>query len=100
VNVKIIDGLDHTSWVNKMEHYFSLYGITYELAKLRYGVLHLYQECWQWWKWRKNSHQRYVAWTQFLADLYERFHTETNHLGHLIKLKQYGTVEEFIAFFE
>jgi hypothetical protein len=36
-----------------MEHYFSLFGIMNELAKLWHGVLHLDQERWQWWKWRK-----------------------------------------------
>jgi hypothetical protein len=44
-----------------MEHYFSLYSITDELAKLRYGVLHIDQERWQWWQWRKNACQGYVA---------------------------------------
>jgi hypothetical protein len=83
-----------------MEHYFSLYNITDDLAKLWYGVLHLDQECWKWWQWRKTSHQGYIAWTQFVTELYERFDTDTNHLGRLTKLKQSGTVEDFIAAFE
>jgi hypothetical protein len=82
------------------EHYLSLYNITDDLAKLWYGVLHLDQERWQWWQWRKNSRQGYIAWTQFVVELYERFDTDTNHLGHLTKLKQLGTVEDFIAAFE
>jgi hypothetical protein len=48
VDVTKFDGSDPTSWVTQMEHYFSLYGITYDLAKLWYGVLHLNQEHWQW----------------------------------------------------
>jgi hypothetical protein len=80
-----------------MEHYFSLYDITDDLAKLRYGVLHLDQERWQW---RKTSRQGYIAWTHFVAELYERFDTDTNHLGRLTKLKQLETVEDFIATFE
>jgi hypothetical protein len=83
-----------------MEHYFSLYNITDDLAKLRYGVLHLDQERWQWWQWRKTSRQGYIAWTQFVTELYECFDTDTNHLGRLTKLKQSGTVEDFIAAFE
>jgi len=71
-----------------MEHYFSLHGITDDLAKLRYGFLHIYQDRWQWWKWRNNSHQGYVAWTQFVAKIYENFDTDTHHLGHMTKLKQ------------
>jgi hypothetical protein len=97
VDVTKFDGSDPTGWVTQMEYYFSLYGITDDLAKLRYGVLHLDQERWQW---RKTSCQGYIAWTHFVADLYERFDTDTNHLGHLTKLKQSGTMEDFIAAFE
>jgi hypothetical protein len=100
VDVTKFDGSNPTGWVTQMEHYFSLYGITYDLAKLRYGVLHLDQECWQWWQWRKNSRQGYIAWTHFVIELYECFDTDTNHLGSLIKLKQSGIVEYFIAAFE
>jgi hypothetical protein len=94
------DGLDPTGWVTQMEHYFSLYGITDDLAKLQYGVLHLDQERWQWWQWRKTSRQGYITWTQFVTKFYEHFGMETNHLGRLTKLKQSGIVEDFIAAFE
>ena len=100
VDVTKFDGSDPNGWVTQMEHYFSLYGITDELAKLRYGVLHLDQEHWQWQKQRKNYFQGYVAWTQFVVELYECFDIDTNHLGHLTKLKQFGTVEDFIVSFE
>jgi hypothetical protein len=68
--------------------------------KLHYGVLYLDYECWKWWKWCKNSCQGYVSWTLFVAELYECFDTDTHHLGHLTKLKQSGTMEEFIPTFE
>jgi hypothetical protein len=55
VDVTKFDGSDRTSWVTQMEHYFSLYNIKDDLAKLWYGVLHLDQERWQWWQWIKNS---------------------------------------------
>jgi hypothetical protein len=97
VDVTKIDGSDPTGCVTQMEHYFSLYNITNDLAKLRYGVLHLDQERWQW---RKTSHQGYIAWAHFVAELYERFDTDTNHLGRLTKLKQSGIVEDFITSFE
>jgi hypothetical protein len=100
VDVTKFDGSDPTSWVTQMEHYFSLYDMTYDLAKLWYGVLHLDQEHWQWWQWRKTSCQRYIAWTQFVTEHYERFDTDTNHLGHLTKLKQSEIVENFIDAFE
>jgi hypothetical protein len=100
VDVTKFDSLDPTSWVTQMEHYFSLYGITNDLAKLWYGVLHLDKECWQWWQWIKTSRQGYIAWTHFVVEIYERFVIDTNHLGHFTKLKQLGTVEDFIASFE
>jgi hypothetical protein len=100
VDVTKFYGSDPTGWVTQMEHYFSLYDITDDLEKLRYGVLHLDQEHWQWWQWRKTSHQGYIAWTHFVVELYECFDTDTNHLGHLKKLKQLGAVEDFIDAFE
>jgi hypothetical protein len=57
VEVNKFDGSDPTGWVTQMEHYFSLHGITDELAKLRYVVLYLDPERWKWWQWRKNSRQ-------------------------------------------
>jgi hypothetical protein len=83
-----------------MEHYFSLYDISDELAKLQYGVLHVDQKCWKWWQWRKKFHQGYVAWTQSFAKIYECFDTDTNHLGCLTNFKKYGTMEDFITSFE
>jgi hypothetical protein len=41
VEVNKFDGSDPMGWVTQMEHYFSLHGITDELAKLRYVVLYL-----------------------------------------------------------
>jgi hypothetical protein len=35
-----------------------------------------------------------------VAKIYEFFDTDTNHLGHLMNMKQLGTVEEFIVAFE
>jgi hypothetical protein len=35
-----------------------------------------------------------------VAEIYEHFDNDTNHLGCLKNLKQYGTVEDFIAAFE
>jgi hypothetical protein len=100
VDVTKFDGSNPTSWVTQIEHYFSLYDIIDGLAKIWYGVLHLDKECWQWWQWRKTSRQGYIAWNQFVIEIYEHFKTDTNHLGHLTKLKQSGTVEDFIVSFE
>jgi hypothetical protein len=98
--VNKFDGSDPTGWVTQMEHYFSLHGITDDLSKLRYGVLHLDPEQWKWWQWQKKACQGYVSWTWFVAELYDRFNSDTHHLGRLTKLKQSGTVEYFIVAFE
>jgi hypothetical protein len=87
VDVTKFDGSNPIGWVTQIEHYFSLYDITNDLSKLSYGVLHLDQERWQWWQWRKTSCQGYIYWTHFVEEIYERFNTDTNHLGHLKKLK-------------
>jgi hypothetical protein len=80
-----------------MEHYFSLHGIIDDLSKLHYGVLHLDPERWQW---QKKARQGYLAWTQFVVELYDLFDSNTHHLGPLTKLKHSGKVEDFIAAFE
>jgi len=77
-----------------------LHGIIDDSMELHMGVLYLYLECWQWWKWHKNSHRGYIAWTQFSLDLYECFETNTYYLGQLTKLKQSGIIKEFISSFE
>ena len=100
MDVTKFDGSDPTGWVTQMEHYFFVYDITYDFSKLWYGVIHLDQERWQWWQWRKNSCQGYVDWTHLVAELDECFDIDTNHLGRLTKLKQSGTVEDFIVSFE
>jgi hypothetical protein len=41
IEVNKFDGSDPTGCVTKMEHYFSLHGITDELAKIHYDVLYL-----------------------------------------------------------
>jgi hypothetical protein len=51
-------------------------------------------------KWHKNSHQGYIAWNQFVVIFYEHFDIDTHHLGHLTKLKQSGTIEDYIIAFE
>jgi hypothetical protein len=87
VEVNKFDGLDPTGWVTQMERYFSLHGITDDLEKIHYGVLYLDHECWKWWQWHRKSHQGYMAWTQFVVELYDRFDTNTHSLGCLTKLK-------------
>jgi hypothetical protein len=89
VEVNRFGGSYPIGWVTEMEHYFSLHGITNDLAKLHYGVLYLDLECW---KWCRKIHHGYVAWTQFVENLYEHFDSDTHYPSHLTKLKQYSTM--------
>jgi hypothetical protein len=77
-----------------------LHVITVDLANIHYGILHLYLEGWKWSQWNKKACQWYVAWTQFVAEIYSFFDFNTNHLGCLNKLKKYGIVEDFITTFD
>ena len=97
IEVNKFESMDPNIWVTQMEHYFSLHGINDDLDKIHYGILHLDPK---WWKWHKNPLQGYVYWTQFVAEIYDCFDFDTHHLGHLTKLKQYGTVEDFITSFD
>jgi hypothetical protein len=88
-----------TSWVTQMEHYLSLHDITDELAKLWYGVLHLDLNVGNGGNGEKCP-PRVCGLDTICCRIYERFDTDTHHLGRLTKLKQYGIVEDFIASFE
>jgi hypothetical protein len=61
--VKKFDGSNPQGWVTQMEHYFSLHGITDDLSKIHYGILHQDPKRWKWWQWHKKAHQGYVSWT-------------------------------------
>jgi hypothetical protein len=98
--VNKFDRYDPTGWVTQMEHYFSLDDITDDIPKPHYGFLYLDLERWKWWKWHRKTRHGYVAWTQFVAELYDRFDTNTHYLGRLTKLKQSDTLEDFIYSFE
>jgi hypothetical protein len=100
VEVNKFDGFDPMGWVTQMEHYFSLHGITDVLAKIHYVVLYLDPERWKLWQWHKHLRQGYISWTQFVVELYDYFDIDTHYLGRLTKLKQSGTMEDFVTAFE
>jgi hypothetical protein len=100
VVVNKFDGSNPMGRITQMEYYFSLHDINDDLAKLHIDFLYLDPECWKWWQWRKNSCRGYVAWTQFVVDIYERFDTETHHLDHFTKMKQSGKMKDYITSFE
>jgi hypothetical protein len=73
VEVNKFDASCPTGWVTQMEHYFSLHGITDDLTNLRYGILYLYLERWQWWKWKKMPSKgmllEHSLWQSFITAL-------------------------------
>jgi hypothetical protein len=100
VEVNKFDGLDPMGWVTQMEHYFSLHGITDDLAKLHYGVLYLDLNVGNGGNGVKIHAKGMLLGHSLLSNIYECFDTDTHHLGHLTKLKQSGIVEDFITTFE
>jgi len=48
----------------------------------------------------KKARQGYLAWTQFVAKVYDCFDSDTHHLGCLTNLNHFGIVEDFIVAFE
>jgi hypothetical protein len=99
VEVNKFDGSNPIGWFIQMEIFFFLHDITDDLIKIHIGILYFDSKCWKWWKWHKNSHRGYLSCTQFVAYIYERFETNTHHLGCLTKLKKICTVEEYITTF-
>eukprot|EP00253_Pinus_taeda_P007083 PITA_07083 len=57
-------------------------------------------EWWQWWEWHQHCNGYFRTWTQFTKALRDHFEQEDSYLGHLTKLRQTGTVEEYITAFE
>jgi hypothetical protein len=70
VDLNKFDGFDPSGWIIQMKHYFSLEGITYDMIKLRVGVLYIDMEQWKWWEWHKNAYEKYITWIKFVKAIY------------------------------
>ena len=64
------------------------------------GSMYLDNERWQWWEWHQRFTAPFRTWTQFMKALQDRFDQESSFLGRLTKLRQTGTVDEYITAFE
>jgi len=62
--------------------------------------MYLDSEWWQWWEWHQRCNGPFKTWAQFTKALRERFEQEDSFLGRLTKLRQTGTVDEYITAFE
>ena len=78
----------------------ALHCITNDMMKLRVGVLYLDREGCQLWKWHKKANVDYIARSQFMNAIYDRFDRDTHYLDRLTRFHQIGTVTEFIVFFK
>ena len=83
-----------------MEQYFKLNRILDDATQLMLGSMYLDSERWQWWEWHQHCTGPFRTWTQFTKALKNRFEQEDSFLGRLTKLRQTGTVDEYITAFE
>ena len=83
-----------------MEQYFKLNHIFDDETQLMVGSMYLDNERWQWWEWHQRCNGPFRTWPKFTKALQDRFDHESSFLGRLTKLRQTGTVDEYITAFE
>eukprot|EP00253_Pinus_taeda_P028301 PITA_28301 len=71
-----------------------------DATKLMLGSMYFDNERWEWWEWHQRCNGYFRTWTQFTKALRDRFEQEESYLDRLTKLRQTGTVEEYINAFE
>ena len=81
------------------EIFQSEYIYDYE-RQLSNGKMYLDLERCKWWQEHQRSNGRFLTWDAFKKALIERFDHDSNFLGRLTKLRQTGTVDEYITAFE
>eukprot|EP00253_Pinus_taeda_P016470 PITA_16470 len=64
------------------------------------GSMYLDNERWQWWEWHQRCNTAFKTWDKFKKALTDRFDQDSTFLGHLTKLRQTGTMDEYITAFE
>ena len=94
------DGSHPATWIAQMEQYFTLNYILDDVTQLSVSFMYLDNERWQWWQWHQRCYGRPVTWQTFTKSLTNRFDHESNFLGHLTKLRQTATMNEYIIAFE
>eukprot|EP00253_Pinus_taeda_P026079 PITA_26079 len=94
------DGSHTSALLAQMEQYFKLNHILDDGTKLMLGSMYFDNEWWQWWEWHQRWNGYFRTWTQFTKALRDLFEQEDSYLGCLTKLRQTGTVEEYITAFE
>eukprot|EP00253_Pinus_taeda_P026508 PITA_26508 len=94
------DGSHPAAWIAQMEQYFNLNNILDDETQLMVGSMYLDNERWQWWEWNRCCNAPFRTWDKFKKALTDCFDQESDFLGRLTKLRQTGTVDEYITAFE
>ena len=94
------DGSDPNGWVFRIEEFFNFHE-TPENLRLRIVSFHLEGRASAWYQWMK-ANNLLTTWTEFLANLKQRFGASQyeDYQGALSKLAQTTTVTEFQTAFE
>jgi len=94
------DGSNPSAWLAQMEQYFELNRIDEQWTKIRVATMYLDSQRWQWALWHQRRNAPFSSWDQFTKALRDRFDQGDSFLGSLTKLRQTGTVDEYITAFE
>ena len=69
-------------------------------TQLMVGSMYLDIERWQRWEWHQRCNAPFRTWDKFKKSLTDRFDQESSFLDRLTKLRQMGTVDEYVTAFE
>ncbi len=94
------DGSNPSAWLAQMEQYFELNRLEDDWTKIRVVTMYLDSQRWQWALWHQRRNAPFSSWVQFTKALRDRFEQGDSFLGSLTKLRQTGTVDEYITAFE
>jgi hypothetical protein len=94
------DGSNPSAWLAQMEQYFELNRLQDDWTKIRVATMYLDSQRWQWALWHQRRNAPFSSWVQFTKALRDRFEQGDSFLGSLTKLRQTGTVDEYITAFE
>ena len=100
LDMQKFDGSHPSAWLAQMENYFKLNYIQDDWTQLSVATMYLDGERWQWAEWHQHCNGPFHSWPQFTKALRARFEQEDSFLGRLTKLRQTGTVDEYITAFE
>lgn len=100
LDIPVFEGEDAYGWVNKLDRYFRLKGVTEE-EKMQAVMVALEGEALSWFHWWEACNPR-PAWGGFKSALIQRFQPATmrSPFESLLSLKQSHSINEFVSQFE